>query len=286
MNQGPYRRFWRLAGLTVSLAAAACGGDSGSPSVLPVPAPPPDSEPAPELLLPDDPSAVLLEVWVHGGLLPPAYSLHLPPIYWLTVGGTLYSEGPTPEIWPPPLLPPLRETGLTAAQLEAALGEIAAARLPAVTSVETLEPTAAAPEVLTVELVFRDTAGAHVVRVAGLREPHTDVRVAYLRALLDGFEEAAGDSTPYLGDRLQVITVFDTPRLDPPDRDERPWPLPEAPQRDDGRDFSCRVFESPVATGLLETFAAAHRTTRWLLGEEHFELLARPLFPGEAGCRE
>ncbi|MCY4626138.1 MAG: hypothetical protein OXE58_01050 [Acidobacteria bacterium] len=70
-NPGP----WRVAALASSLLVAACGGDSGSPSVLPVPAPPPDSEPAPELLLPDDPSAVILEVWVHGGLLPP----HLEP---------------------------------------------------------------------------------------------------------------------------------------------------------------------------------------------------------------
>ena len=291
MNQWPYPGLWQVAGLTASLAAAACGGDSGSPSVppapapTPVPTPTPDPAPAPDLLLPDDPSAVVLEVWVHGGLLPLHYSLALPPIYWLTAGGTLYFEGSPPPVAPRPLLVALNETELDAAQLEAALGEIAASGLPAVASAETLEPTSAVPEVLTVEFVFRNTAGAHVIRVAGLREPHTDPRVPHLRALLDGFEEATVDFTPYLGDRLQVITVFGVPPYEPPDRDERPWPLPDAPQRDDDKRFSCRVYEGAVAAGLFETFTTAHETTLWLLGEGRFELLARPLFPGEAGCR-
>ena len=113
-----------------------------------------------------------------------------------------------------------------------------------------------------------------------------DPRVAHLRALLGLFEAAAAASTAYQGDRLQVVTVFDTPRLDPPDRDERPWPLPDAPQREADQRFFCQVFDSDVAALLFETFATAHETTRWLLGEQRFELLARPLFPGEAGCRE
>ena len=73
---------------------------------------------------------MVLEVWVSGGLLPPEYSLNFPPIYWLTAGGTLYSEGSPPPIAPPPLLASLNETELTAAQLEAALDEIAASGLP------------------------------------------------------------------------------------------------------------------------------------------------------------
>ena len=255
------------------------------PAPTPAPAPAPDPAP-PDLLLPDDPSAVVLEVWVSGGLLPPEYSLNLPPIYWLTAGGTLYFEGSPPPVVPPPLLVALNETQLDAAQFEAALGEIAASGLPAVSSAETLEPTTAVPEVLTVEFVFRSTAGAQVIRVAGLRGPHTDRRVPHLRALLDGFEEATVDFTPYLGDRLQVITVFDVPPYEPPDRDDRPWPLPDAPQRDDDKRFSCRVYEGAVAAGLFEIFATAQETTLWLLGEERFELLVRPLFPGEAGCRE
>ena len=289
MRGGPYPGPWPAVALAASLAAAACGGDSGSPSVPPAPAPPPaptpDPAPAPDLLLPDDPSAVLLEVWVHGGLLPPAYSLSFPPIYWLTAGGALYSEAPAPPVAPPPLLTGLRETSLTSEQLDTTLDEIVASGLPAVASEERLEPTSAVPEVLTVEFVFRDTAGAHVIRVDGLREPHTDPRVPHLRALLDLFEEASVNSTLYVGDRLQVITIFDTPPLGPADRDERPWPLPDAPQRDDDRDFSCRVFEGAVAAGLIETFATASEWTRWLLGEERFELLARPLLPGEEGCR-
>ena len=282
--------FWRVAGLAASLAAAACGGDSGSASVpvapAPTPTPAPDPEPAPDLLLPDDPSAVLLEVWVHGGLLPPAYSLSFPPIYWLTAGGTLYSEAPAPPVAPSPLLTGLNETSLTSDQFDTALDEIVASGLPTVAAEELLEPTSGAPEVLSVEFVFRDTAGTHVIRVEGLREPHTDPRVEHLRALLDLFEEASVDSILYVGDRLQVITVFDTPRLEPADRDERPWPLPAPPQRDDDRDFSCRVFEGAAAAGLIETFATASEWTRWLYGEERIELLARPLLPGEEGCRE
>ena len=127
-----------------------------------------------------------------------------------------------------------------------------------------------------------------MIRVEGLfagMDTHPDPRVPHLLALLEVFEEAIMDFTPYLGDRLQVITVFDVPPSEPPDRDERPWPLSNAPERDDDTRFSCRVFEGAEAAELFETFATAHETTRWLLGEERFELLARALFPGEAGCR-
>ena len=293
MNRRRYPGWWRVAGLAASLAAAGCGGDSGSPTVPPAPAPTPAPAPAPDpappdLLLPEDPSAVVLEVWVSGGLLPPEYSLDLPPIYWLTAGGTLYFEGSPPPIAPPPLLASLNETELTPAQLEAALEEIAASGLPEAGEEHIPAPPGQVPEILTTELIFRDTAGDHVIRVEGLfagMDTHPDPRVPHLLALLEVFEEAIVDFTPYLGDRLQVITVFDVPRYEPPDRDERPWPLSNAPQRDDDTRFSCRVFEGAEAAELFETFATAHETTRWLLGEQRFELLARALFPGEAGCR-
>ena len=283
-NPGP----WRVAALASSLLVAACGGDSGSPSVVPVPAPPPDSEPAPELLLPDDPSAVILEVWVHGGLLPPHYSLNLPPVSWLTAGGTLYLPHERLPIWPPPLLSTIVEAQMPAAELDAMLGEIVAAGLPAVASPEMLDPSTAVPEVLTVEFLFRDTAGAHVLRVAGIRESHTDPRVPHLRALLDllePFAQASEHLPQYPADRLQVISVFDAPRQDPGDRDERPWPLPDPPQRDGDRPFSCQVAEGEAAAGLIEVFATAFEATLWVHGEERVQLLARPLFPGETGCR-
>ena len=292
MNRRRYSGWWRVAGLAASLVAAACDGDSGSPTVPPAPAPTPAPAPdpaPPDLLLPDDPSAVVLEVWVSGGLLPPEYSLNFPPIYWLTVGGTLYFEGSPPPVAPPPLLASLNETELTDAQLDAALGEIATSGLPEAGEEHIPEPSGGVPEILTTELIYRDTAGEHVIRVDGLHaglDTHTDPRVPHLRALLEGFEEATVDFTPYLGDRLQVITVFDVPPYEPPDRDERPWPLPDAPQRDDDSRFSCRIYEGAVAAGLFETFATANQTTLWLLGEVRFELLARPLFPGEAGCGE
>ena len=74
MTRRRYPALLGVASLAASLVAAACGGDSGSPTA-PAPAPAPDPAPGPDLSLPDDPSAVVLEVWVHGGLLPPAYSL-------------------------------------------------------------------------------------------------------------------------------------------------------------------------------------------------------------------
>lgn len=293
MTRRRYPRLWRVAGLAASLVAAACGDDSGSPTApapapAPTPAPAPDPAPGPDLSLPDDPSAVILEVWVHGGLLPPYYSLNLPPVSWLNAGGILYLPHDRPPIWPPPLLLTIVETQTPAAELRAMLGEIVAAGLPAVASPEMLEPTTAVPEVLTVEFVFRDIAGPHVLRVAGLREPHTDPRVPHLRALLDllePFAEASEHFARYPADRLQLITVFDAPPQDSGDRDERPWPLPDPPRRDEDRPFSCQVVEGVAAVRLIETFATAFETTLWVHGEERIQLLARPLFPGEPGCR-
>lgn len=298
MNRRSYPACWRAAGLAVSLAAAACGGDSGSPSVpparvpTPAPTPIPDPAPTPDLLLPDDPSAVILEVWVHGGLLPPHYSLNLPPVSWLTAGGTLYLPHEPSPAWPPPLLSTIVETRMTAAELDAILGRIVAAGLPDAAEEHIPEPSGGVPEVLTVELIFRDTAGEHVIRVEALYvelDTHADPRVPHLRALLDllePFAEASEHFAQYPPERLQVITVFDAPPQDPQDRDERPWPLPDPPQWDEDRPFSCRVVGGAVAVELIEIFATAFQTTRWVHAEERIQLLARPLFPGEAGCRE
>ena len=285
--------FRRAATLVALLATIGCGGGSESPGVVPAPAPAPAPDPAPppapepDLTLPDDPAAVILEVWLHIDGLPPEYRFYA-PFFWLTAGGALYTMGPTPEIWPPPLLPPLRETMLTAEEFDQALAGIVAASLPEAEEEHIPSPGGGMPGLPTTEILFRDIEGEHAIRVEGLTGglgTHPDARVEFLVALLQGLEAASEDSTPYAGDRLQVVVVFDPLPVEPMDRDERPWPLPDPPSREGGQRFSCHVVEGAVVAGLLEVFGTARETTRWIAGEETIGLFARPLFPGEAGCR-
>ncbi len=276
-----------MAALAGSLAVAGCDGGSDAPTApLPPPTPPPP--PPSGLQLPDDPAAVILEVWLHLG--PPLgieFTLGRPPLYWLTAGGDLYVEGPTPEIWPYRLLPNLLATTLDEAVFAAALEDLAASTLPEVDDLTILEPTGMLADAPLTEFRFNDTAGnAHAIWVEGLfAGAHRDPRVASLKALADRFETAAATAGAYRGDRVQVIVGFDVPPPDPEDRNDLLWPLPEPPARTADGAFPCHVFEGATASRLLELFGNANHATRWVWEDERIFLFARELFPGEDGCR-
>lgn len=280
----PFRRLLGSAALCSLMALAACGGGSDPPTVPPRPGP----APPPDLNLPDDPDAVILEVWMHRGpIIQVEYSIGRPPRYWLTAGGGLTVEGPEPEIWPPPLLPNLLATTLDGADFAAALEDIAASTLPNVEDLTILEPTGFLADAPYTEFRFRDTAGVHVISVEGLfAVQHRDPRALALKALAEKFETATETAGAYRGDRVQVIVGFDVPLPQPEDRDDREWPLPEPPARTDDGTYPCHVFEGPTAAGLLELFGSARMTTRWVWEDERIFLSARELFPGEEGCRE
>ncbi|MDE2660367.1 MAG: hypothetical protein OXI45_09170 [Acidobacteriota bacterium] len=280
-----------LAALTILAAlAAGCGSeDAPAPTAPPPPEPPPVGPPPETLDLPADPGHVFLEVWEGPGFVPIEYSLGRPPRYAVTVGGEMYNEGPTIEIFPGPLLPNIQVGRLLAEDLAAIVEATAATGISQLGEVNIPQPTtgpviADAPAY---EVVLRDRQGSHLLRIEALGSiSHTDPRVIAVRELMQRLDHATADTAAevYLGERVQVYVSVGPMPPEPSVLNERPWPLPDLPPEAHEMEFECRVYEGQVAAGLLEAFADANHGTRWDYHGALHQILARSLLPHEEGC--
>lgn len=280
-----------LVAFTILLPfAGGCGSDDApAPTAPPPPEPPPVGPPPETLDLPDDPGHFFLEVWEGPGFVPIEYSLGRPPRYAATVAGELYYEGPTIAIFPGPLLPNIQVGQLLAEDLAEIIAGTAATGISQVGEVNIPQPTtgpviADAP---TYEVVLRDRQGSHLLRIEALGSmSHTDPRVIAVRELMQRLDQATADTAAevYLGERVQVYVSVGPMPPEPSVLNERPWPLPDPPPREDAEGFECRVYEGEVATDLLETFADANHGTRWDYQGDLHQLLARSLLPREEPC--
>lgn len=280
-----------LVAFTILLPfAGGCGSDDAPAPTAPPPPEPPPAGPPPETLdLPDDPGHFFLEVWEGPGFVPIEYSLGRPPRYAVNVGGELYYEGPTIAIFPGPLLPNIQVGQLLAEDLAEIIAGTAATGISQVGEVNIPQPTtgpviADAP---TYEVVLRDRQGSHLLRIEALGSmSHTDPRVIAVRELMQRLDQATADTAAevYLGERVQVYVSVGPMPPEPSVLNERPWPLPDPPPREDAEGFECRVYEGEVATDLLETFADANHGTRWDYQGDLHQLLARSLLPREEPC--
>ena len=280
-----------LAALTILAAlAAGCGSeDAPAPTAPPPPESPPVGPPPETLDLPADPGHVFLEVWEGPGFVPIEYSLGRPPRYAVTVGGEMYNEGPTIEIFPGPLLPNIQVGRLLAEDLAAIVEATAATGISQLGEVNIPQPTtgpviADAPAY---EVVLRDRQGSHLLRIEALGSiSHTDPRVIAVRELMQRLDHATADTAAevYLGERVQVYVSVGPMPPEPSVLNERPWPLPDLPPEAHEMEFECRVYEGQVAAGLLEAFADANHGTRWDYHGALHQILARSLLPHEEGC--
>jgi hypothetical protein len=266
-----------LALLALSLAVAtACGGSEIG------------SEPGAEA---DSP---VLQIRSEGGFTTPENNLGRGPTYTLLADGRLVFEGPVILVYPGPLLPNYQETQLTDDEVDELTGLVEAIGLPGMVS-ETDDSAAAQIADATTEVVtFWDENGKHEYSVYGLGiEP--DPAKAATAATLDLVEALStmgfsGEARPYEPDRVRVIAGVSQTAPDPAFEDVRAWPI-------DGEDptewselslgFTCTVLGPET----LELFADATQATQWLHPTETmdappFNLLVRPLQPGEPDCPE
>ena len=273
----------RAAFLSVALGLAACGGEPGP--TLPRPMPPPVPPPAPPIVLPEGDDTVWLEVEQHPGYVPIEHSVGRAPLYRLSVGGDLYFEGPTPSIFPGYLLPNLRHTRLGDAAFARVLAAAAALRLAEIEEEVITDLASIVADAPTTTVIQTDRAGEHRLSVYALYfEEHTDPRVPLVKSLLETLGNASDllGSEEWRGDRLQVWVLASEPFREPDFATEEPWPFAEPPRPVGEPD--CRVFEGAERARLFALFRSANYGHRWLHEGNHYQLIPRPLFPGEEGC--
>ena len=276
---------------TVAALAGGCGSDEApAPTAPPLPEPPPVGPPPATLDLPDDPDHFFLEVWEGPGFVPIEYSLGRPPRYAATVGGELYHEGPTIEIFPGPLLPNIQRGRLSEriwirSSRRPPRPGFPRWRMNSTSASRRRDPSSrTCPPTRWCSATGKACIGSASRPWAPYRTP--DPRVIAVRELMQRLDQATADTAAesYSGERIQVYASVGSMLPEPSVLNERPWPLPDPPPEDDDSEFECRVYEGPVAADLLEIFADADHGTRWDFRGGLHQILARSLLPREEPC--
>ncbi|CAN5916389.1 hypothetical protein BH23PLA1_BH23PLA1_41980 [soil metagenome] len=274
MRQEPDPRLRRQRGmkqiLTCALIAlAACGGGSTT------------------LNLPADPDQVVLTVTSEGGFVPVEFNLDRMPQFQLMADGTLFFQGPIPEIFPGPLTPNVQQAELSDDQIGEILALVEELGLPEVTDEFDNRGAEMIADAGTTVFTYYDDAGEHrlAIYALGIAESPTRGRIL-AQELNEQLFEAGNNSpsAPYTPDRLQVAAGSPI-GADPQFFTTQPWPLqiPFDEMPDWGVDWKCLEVTEGV-DALYATFSQANSATLWEDSTGEKTLRARPLLPGEDAC--
>jgi hypothetical protein len=253
----------------------------------------------------------VIRIDVAGGLVPVAVAYSTLPAFVLYRDGRVITQGPIPLIYPPPLLPNLRESRLTEVGIQLLLSAAREAGLlagdqhyqnrlvaDAPTTIFTVRADGQVTRVLVYALQFDDDPGwtpeerSAVERLRRFYEQALNLS-SWLPA-----EAIAQADAPYQIERLQVIAepidpAAPTPAPDDPAANQSPqdWPL-TVPLADLSQatlpglpaTARCAVFSEEEAATLVAAFQHANTLTPWISDGQAFYLSVRPLLPGESGC--
>ncbi len=212
----------------------------------------------------------------------------------VTDDGQLIFQGAIPEIFPGPLVPPYLVTDVSdlMPDLEEILDRIGIADI---TEEINDQGAAMVADASTTVLTYFDENGTHRYGVYALGfDPEAeaaDPMVVALNDLMLTLQDAsmsAAQTEDYVSDRWQVVVNGDFVPGDPGvPEDVRPYPLEIAVEDFEQTSFGlpCTVLEDAEAEAAAAAFTDATQVTTWDTGSEQIQLLARPLLPGEDGCR-
>jgi len=231
----------------------------------------------------------MLTVVSEGGFVPLETIVGRGPRAVLMADGRLFFEGPSPAIFPGPMLTPSQVARLdddTMRQIRRLVDRIGFSDL---TEVRDTSAAGRVADATTEVVTYRDGRGAHVVAVYALGIAESgDPRVRLLAELVELLDDLAMSepSEPAPVERMVVhVTEGAAPNPDFPD--VRPWPLPLDPASlhdDRFPGWRCTTVTGDDLDRLLRIFSDASQATVWDRDGTTYRIVARPLLLGEAGC--
>lgn len=237
----------------------------------------------------------LIQIGSEGGFVPVEYNLSRGPTFTVTYGGMFVFPGVTTAEFPGRLIPAVFEAQLDESQMSEIRGILNDMGISEITDGQDNSVVNVA-DASTEVIRYWDTDGVHRYSVYALGitdQPKSDATAAFAE-LFDYLHELAGSvtGTVYEPDYVRVVAGVYRGGFDPEFEDRRDWPLEgENPDEWDvfttiGEEtWTCKVFDASV----LSIFEDARQTTVWAhpteSGDaENFQLLVRPLHPGEEAC--
>lgn len=268
-------RFSRIV-IVLLVLAGACGGDQQLET---------------DLRLNEDPQSTLLTVTSGGGFVPVEFFVNSGPYLILTRGGELITQGPMIEIYPGPLMSNWLVEQLDSESILFVLEELDALGIAGFRDEINDEAASMVADAPTTTLTFFNQDGPHSFSVyaLGIGEDFDDPRVPILANLVNRLGTmGTGSGSSYLPERLQVVAAPGGD-VEPELMNERPWPLnvtyeEMSPLEAGGAEWRCAAFEGEEVDALLTEFGQANQATRWATDQGLFQILVRPLFPGENPC--
>jgi hypothetical protein len=299
------------AAAVVLFALAACTAGSGAtppPSVAPTGSPGPSTPPG-AIAHPTGPTDLVLRITVDGGFAGPGWDLRRIPVISIYGDGTVISEGPQIEIYPPPALPSIVVARMTEAGLQEVLAAAQAAGL--LGPDRTLDAPGIADAPFTT-IVVNAGGSVHTTTIYALAEAEgSSVEIpaeekAARREILD-FTAKLSDRANWLGDELGADTqyaydamrIYSLPATPPVDGsvggDENlppsyaDWPLePGLAWFGDafasGMNYRCGTITGKDLKEFLPVAQNTSWETYWRSGGSTYQLILRPLLPDESGC--
>ena len=245
---------------------------------------------------------LVMRVEYEGGFVPYGFTLSNMPAWSLFGDGTLITQGPQIEIYPPPALPSLIRTPITEDGVQAILQAAQDAGL--MDGDANYGDQCIADAATTVFTTYangsRSVVSAYALDVGEPGGTCGSTQDAKARAGLAGFQAKLGDLTSWLPPgSVGQETPFDPTEMRvyvlPYQRDPQlpqeaiDWPV-DTPLSAFGATLSgdaqtrCGVVAGDELERVYAAAQSANQLTPWMSDGEKYQLILRPLLPDEDGC--
>lgn len=280
------RRFLALAGASVMAGTMLAACNSSTDEVVAPGTDPGTTAPSDQL--------TMLKITSDGGFVPREWALTSLPML-LVADGTAFVQGPVLAIYPGPALTPVWTRTLDAAALEALATAAREAGLLTDKELDYGFPNVADAPTTTIEVTVGGTTYRQSIPALGLEDGGLTADQQALRDKAGTFVQTAmnldglaggghvGPETQYQPTkwRLFALTVNPDDYANDVEPEIRDWPMASI---DLATASECTVVTGADAATIATEFADATQLTFFTQGEATYQVLVRPILPGETDC--